>query len=153
MNLILALLMAQATAPAAGSEAEALGTRLARSGTLAALLPMIGKKETEELIAAHPELSAYEQAKLRAAAKRTLDAGSARTMAAFGRAYARQLSVAEMRTLIAQAESAPARKMRRVLPQVMAEAMAALGGADFKRETLATFCRETGKLCPPPAKP
>lgn len=152
MSLLIALLLVQA-APAASSEAEALGARLARGGTLATLLPVIGKKETEELVAAHPELSPADQARLRAAAQRTLDAGSARIMAAFGRSYARHLTAAELRTLVAQTESAPARKLHRVLPQVMAEAMGTLGAIDFKRDTLAAFCHDTGKLCPAPARP
>lgn len=144
--MIAAFLLLQATA-APSAEAEALGLRLARTGTLSALLPTIATKETEEMVAAHPELTPDEQAKLRATAKSRFEAEVAKIDAAFARAYASRLSVDELRTLVAQADSAPAKRLRAVQPSVMAEAVGAMGQMDFKGETLAAFCRDTGKAC------
>jgi hypothetical protein len=146
--MIIALLLVQAAAAAPSPEAEALGLRLARSGTMAAILPLMAQKETDELVAAHPELTPAEQAKLRDTAKTTFAAGAAKVEAAFSRAYAGKLTVPDLRALVAQAESAPAKRLRAVLPGVMAEALATLGAMDFKGETLAAFCRDTGKACP-----
>ena len=56
---LIAIVMTQ-TAPSA--EAEALGVRLAQTGTLAALLPTITAKEREEMVARHPELSDADKA-------------------------------------------------------------------------------------------
>ena len=44
------------TAPAPTAEAEALGRRVADTGTLAALLPLLIARDTEAMIAEHPEL-------------------------------------------------------------------------------------------------
>lgn len=100
--MIVALLL-MAAAPSA--EAEALGARLARTGTLAALLPLMEAKETEELVAQHPELSAEDQATLRATAKDVADRGADRLLAAEGKAYAAALSIADLQVLVAAAES------------------------------------------------
>ncbi|UVO50781.1 hypothetical protein M0208_09710 [Sphingomonas sp. SUN019] len=146
--MIIALLLVQAVAAAPTPEAEALGLRLARSGTMATILPLMAQKETDELVAAHPELTPAEQAKLRDTAKATFATNAAKVDAAFARAYAGKLSVTELRALAEQAESAPAKRLRAVLPTVMAEAMGTLGALNFKGDTLAAFCRDTGKACP-----
>lgn len=141
---------APASAPAAPSaEAEALGVRLARGGSVMALLPLVGAKESEELVAAHPELSPGEKQALREAGRRTLAAGMTRIENAFGRAYARRLSLDELRTLVAQVESPAQVRLRAIQPTAMAEALAAIGTLDFKGDTRAAFCRDTGKLCTP----
>ena len=56
MALILALAMA-ATTPLASPKAEALGVRLARTGTLGTLLPMMAAKDTNELVAEQKALT------------------------------------------------------------------------------------------------
>lgn len=146
--LWMAVVLAGAQVAAPSAAAVALGDRLARTGTLAALLPMMVAKETDELVAAHPELSAAEQAELRRVAKATADMGSAKLFAAEGRQYAELLTEAELRTLVAQAESPEARRLRAAQPHVIAGVMAAMGGMDFKKDALAAFCARTGKGCP-----
>lgn len=144
------LLMLAQAAPTA--ETVALGERLARAGTLAALLPLMAEKETGEMIAAHPELSAADQAALRRTAATTLATASAKLFAAEGRRYAELLSPAELAELVAAAERPAARRLRTVQPQVIAATMAAMDGFDFKRDTMAAFCAQArqsnGKTCP-----
>ena len=72
MNLMIAVMLASATPTA---EAERLGRELAEAGTLAALLPVIQAKETDEVIAAHPGLSDSEKTALRVTAGRVYEQG------------------------------------------------------------------------------
>ncbi len=132
---------------APSAEAEALGRRLAEAGTLGTLLPLIAARETEELIAAYPELGADEQALLRETAGEVAAAGSARIFAAEGRAYAERLSLEDLKALVAFHESAVAARQRAVQPEVIRATMEAVGAIDFKRETMAAFCARTGKGC------
>jgi hypothetical protein len=141
-------LIALALAAAAPStEALALGRQIAEHGTLGSILPLLQRKETEELIAAHPELNAVEQAKLRADAERIYEAGRAKLMRAEGRAWAEQLTLAEMRAVLAYQNSAAGKRYRAVTPTVIGSTMRAVGQIDFKGEVLAAYCKETGKLC------
>lgn len=144
--MLLAFALAQAAAVPT-TDATALGARLARSGSIMALLPMVAQKDTEELVAAHPELSADEQQKLRETAKVTFEAGMTRIETAFGTAYAKRFTEAELRELVALAENPAQRKLREVQPAVMAEALGSLGSLDLKADIAAAFCRDTGKLC------
>ena len=139
------MLMAAVPSP----EAEALGLRLARMGTLAALLPMMEAKETDEMIAEQKGLSADEQATLRATAHAIATAGAERLFTAEGRAYAAQLSTEDLRALVKHAESGAAARMRAAMPKVIAQTMRSAGAIDFKKETLAAFCQNTGKACTP----
>jgi len=146
--LIGALFLAAAAAgPVAGAEAERLGRELAAQGTLAALLPLIAAKETEELVAAHPDLNEPDKAALRETARATYAAGEARLMAATGHAYAQRLTVAELRRLVAFNRTPAARRYRAAMPEAIAATMQAIGPMDFKADTAAAFCRRTGKLC------
>lgn len=129
-------------------EAEALGLRLARNGMLATVAPLLTAKDTEDVIAGHPELSDADRAAFRATAARQSEASIARLDAAFGHAYAERLSVAELTELVAAAERPAARRFRSVMPETMAAAMGAIGKLDFKQDTIAAFCKDTGKLCP-----
>lgn len=142
LTTIAALLAAAPT-----TEAEALGLRLARAGTLATLLPMTARSETEELVKAAPALTPAEQDRLRAIAAETARAGAERIATAMGHAYAERLTLPELRTLVAAAEAPAQRRFRAILPEVMAQAMTTAGGLDFKREVRAAFCRDTGKWC------
>ena len=144
--MIIAMLLL-ATSPSA--EAQALGTRLARTGTLAALLPLMAAKETEELVAQHKELSQAEQGQLRATAQEVATAGAERLFAAEGNAYAANLSVEDLRALVTHSESGAAARMRTAMPKVIAQTMQSAGSIDFKKETLAAFCQRTGKGCTP----
>lgn len=142
--LILAVAL-QAAAPTA--EAEALGRRLAEGGTLGALLPLMIAKDTEDMLTAHPELSAADKDTLRGIAKDQAAKGMERLMTAEGHGFATALSIEDLRTLVAAAESDAAKRQRAALPKVIMATMAAAGGLDFKRETLAAFCARTGKAC------
>lgn len=146
LGLTMWIAMAAAQAPVS-AEAQALGRRLAEAGPLGVLLPMMAAKETEEMVADHPELGEADKAKLRRIAAATAEAGSARLMKAEGDAYAARLSVEEMKALVAFYESPAARRQREVQPAVIAETVQSVGTIDFKGETLAAFCKETGKAC------
>ncbi len=128
-------------------EALSLGRQLAERGTLASLLPLIQAKETDELLAAHPKLSAEEKAAFKATARRVFEAGRERLMDATGRAYAERLSVQDLRTLVAFHNSGAARRFQAATPQAVAATMQSVGKLDFKGDVIAAFCRETGKLC------
>lgn len=154
--MIVAVLLAGAQIPAGGSTAPpptvtptpaaiALGERLARAGTLAALLPVQAAKETDELIAARPTLSPAEQARLRRVARTTLDAGAARLFAVEGRRYAELLTIGELTTLVAAAESPAATKLRAVQPQVIAAVVGSMAGFDFKKEVATAFDAGAGR--------
>ena len=136
-----------AASAAPSPEAEALAVRVARAGSIMALLPLVAQKDTDALVADHPDLSAAEKTRLRATADTTFKAGIARIETAFGRAYAKRFSIPELRVLVAQLESPEQRRLRALQPPVMAEALSAIGELDFKKDTLAAFCRDTGKLC------
>jgi hypothetical protein len=143
--LVAALLLQAATLPPApfpnpSPEAVALGTRLAETGTLASLLPMMAAKETDEMVAQHPDLSAAEQAELRRAAATTLDGGRIKVFAAEGRAYAQRLSVADLRVLVARNGDPVSVRYRAALLPAIAATMGAMEGMDFKKDTLAAFC-------------
>jgi hypothetical protein len=128
-------------------EALSLGRQLAEQGALASLLPLIQAKETDELLAAHPQLSPEERSALEATAKRVFVAGRDRLMDATGRAYAERLSVDDLRTLVAFHNSGAARRFQAATPQAIAATMQSVGKLDFKGDVTAAFCKETGKLC------
>ena len=143
--MILALALA-AAAPT--PEALNLGRHLAERGSLASLLPLIQAKETEELVAAHPELSADEKAALKAVAKRVFETGRSRLMEATGRAYAERLSIQDLRKLVAFHKTGASRRLQAATPQAIAATLQSVGKLDFKGDVTAAFCRQTGKLCP-----
>jgi hypothetical protein len=145
--MVAAMLLVAAQAATPDAEAIALGERLAATGTLAALLPLVEAKETDEVVAAQEGLNAAEQAQLRSVAARTYAGVRGRLFAVQGRRYAELLTVAELRELVAAAESPSARRLGQVMPQAIAAAAGAMDGVDVKRDALAAFCRETGKGC------
>ena len=143
MGLFIAFALA-AAAPTV--EAEQLGRQLAESGTLAAMLPLIQAKETEELLG-QSELTDAEKAALRVTAKRVFEGGRERLMAATGKAYAERLSVKDLRRLVAFERSDAAKRYRGAMPGAISAAMQAVGQMDFKKDVRAAFCKESGKLC------
>jgi hypothetical protein len=144
MMPVLALALVQ-TAPS--PEAEALGKRLAETGTLAAMLPMIVAKDRESLVAEHPELSDSDKTRLRETADEVAKAGIDRLMTATGHAYAATLSIEDLKVLVAFNESEPAIRWRAATPGVIAAAMTDAGDLNFKVETIKAFCAKTGKAC------
>lgn len=133
------------TAPSA--RAEALGRQLAGLGTLAQLGPLMTAKDTEDLVADHPELSAADAATLRATAQAQAQTGLERLLAAEGHAYAQALSEDDLALLVFLESSDAAQRRRAATPGVIAATVKSLGSIDFKAETLAAFCAETGKAC------
>jgi hypothetical protein len=142
---MIAELLLLAAAPTA--EAEALGLRLARAGTLATLLPLMEAKEADELVAQHRDLSPAEQAQLRATAHEVASATAERLLTAEGKAFAANLSIEDLRALVAHAESEAAQRMRAAQPKVIMATMQAAGSVDFKKDVMKAFCAKTGKGC------
>jgi hypothetical protein len=130
------------------AEALALGREMAQAGMLATLLPILEADATEKLVADYPELSDADKAKLRDTAHRTAVEGRAKLLEADGRAYAEQLSVDDLRALVAFSRTDAAKNYRDAMPKIAASTMASAGPMDFKRDVIATYCKETGKLCP-----
>jgi hypothetical protein len=129
-------------------EALALGKEMAETGMLATLLPILEADSTEKLVADFPELSDAEKQKLREVAHRTYLEGRGRLLQADGRAYAEQLSVDDLRALVAFSHTEAAKHYRDAMPKIAASTMAAAGSMDFKKDVAAAYCKETGKLCP-----
>jgi hypothetical protein len=146
--MVVLLLFAAAAAAQPSAEALRLGRQVASSGTLAALLPLMKPQQVEELVAAHPELSAADQTRLRATADRVFVAGSERILDAEGRAYASNLSLADLRAVAAYHRTGAARRMQTALPKIIAATMQSMQALDFKRDVIAAYCKDTGKLCP-----
>lgn len=129
------------------AEADRPGRRLAEHGVLASLLPMMVSQQTEELIAAHPDLSPADRATLRATAATTGKAGIAKALYVSVRAYADALAVADLGKLITAAESPEAMRQRAAQPWIIAATMSELQGMDFKKDAIVAFCNQTGKAC------
>jgi hypothetical protein len=133
--------------PQPDAEAEALGKRLAAAGGLAALIPLVIEKDLADLAGEDPALTPDEKAQLLAIGRARGREGLGRLTDALGHGYATRLSPAELRALVATAESPAARQLRAVEPFVIVGALQALGGLDLKKETAEAFCKQTGKLC------
>ena len=143
----LTLILAQAAASAISPEAQDLGLRLARTSGLAAIAPALVEKDLQELANEDPSLSAEERQRLIDFGRAEARAGLEKIMKAIGSGYARHLSVADLRVLVAHGESPAAARWRTAEPIVIAEAMGALGSMDLKKNVAAAFCREIGKRC------
>lgn len=141
------LILATLLAAAPDAQRLALGTELARNGEVAQMLPAVELQQTDDLLDAHPELSARERITLRRVAHRVAVAGMERLIATEGRAYAERLSLEDLKALTAFARSAPAQRMRRAEEQVAGATLRAMRGYDYKREVMRAFCAETGKGC------
>lgn len=144
ISLVFALAMAASTP---SPEAERLGREIAGKGTLGAMLPLIRAKEIDELVKQHGDLSAADQAKLRATAERVFADGAERLQRAIGHRYAMSLSLGDLRTIAAFYRTPAARHFAEKTPQMIAEGFQAMGKVDFKADATAAYCRETGKLC------
>lgn len=145
--MVALLLMFAAAAAQPSSQAESLGRELADHGTLAALLPLLKAKEIDEILAAHKELSAADQTRLRGTAEKVFDKGREHILSATGHAYAARLSIADLRKLVAFYRTPAAARFQAALPQAIGDTVANMGKMDFKADVLAAYCEETGKLC------
>jgi hypothetical protein len=147
LSAILAGLLASQGAPAPTAEAERLGVRLARNTGIATIAPVLIEKDLTELSAEDPTLTPAERDTLFAIGREGGKTGLEQVVQAIGRAYARRLSVADLRLLVAHAETPAAQRWRRAEPAVIADAAAALGSIDLKARTAARFCEVAKKLC------
>ena len=143
------VLFVAAAVSSAAPEAELLGRQLATAGSLVTLLPAITAKETEEVIAQHPELSVREKTVLRQIGRDVAAGSRARLVDAFGHQYAVTLGIEDLRALVAFEGTAEAQRYRQAMPQVTLKALATLGSMDFKRELEKAFCIQTKRLCGP----
>ena len=144
--MVIILFLAAAVAQPS-TEALRLGRQIAESGTLATLLPLIEEKETEELVASHPELAEKDKSRLRGTARRVYEAGRQRLMQAEAQSYARQLSIEDLRAIASFQRSRAGQRYRSAIPQVIASTIQQIGKMDFKADVLAAYCKDTGKLC------
>ena len=145
MPIVFLAIMAAASVPSA--EAQQLGRKLASQGTIASLLPLMKTRQVEELIAEDKSLDSEEQAKLRAIADRVFDAEAARILAATGDAYARQLALADLRSLTRFNDTPAAARYRVAIPAVVMATIKSMGQLDFKGAVRTAFCAETKRLC------
>ena len=144
--MILLSMMLVAAEPSA--EALALGREMAAVGTLATILPMMEKAETDALVAEDPTLTPAEQKRLRTLAHAAFLESQEKALAADARAYATHLSVEDLRSLVAFSKTDAAKHLRAAMPAIAASTMQDVGTVDFKGGVRTAFCRETGKLCP-----
>lgn len=142
-----------ATAPAAApsAEAEALGRRVAETGTLASLFPMLIAQDTEELVKQHDELDDAGKARLRAVASATAKAAMDRLLGTMGHEYAVRMSLADLKALVAFNEGPAAKAWRAAEPQVIIATKQTIDGFDLKKESWTAYCRSPGVTCPVPA--
>ncbi len=143
LEIMLAAMMA--TAPTPTAEAEALGRRLAAAGALASIAPLLVEKDLADLAGEDPSLTAADRATLLEIGREEGRQGTERLTAALGHAYASRLTVPELKQLVAQNESAAARRLRAIMAPSVAETMAAIGQVDLKKDTVAAFCKRTGR--------
>jgi len=141
------LLLVAAAAAQPSPEALKLGRQLAEGGFLASVLPTLQMKETEEIIAAHPELSGNEKAALRVTSQRVYETGREKLMQAEAESYARRMTLDDLRAVAAFQGSAAGKSYAETRSEVVEDVMPVIGKMDFKGDVAAAFCKETGKLC------
>lgn len=152
--MIFAFLLMATAASAAGptdAEAIALGREVARSSLLATLVPLKTASELDEIIAANPDLTPAEKGELRRIGTEHADALLERVLEVEGRALAANLSVEDLRVLDAFERSTAGRNRRAAMVSIIMTTVAELDGVDYGSGVKASFCRQTGKLCGPPA--
>lgn len=145
--MVTLLLFAAAAAAQPSPEALRLGHILAENGTLGTLLPMLQQKETDELVADHAELTAAQKQALKATARRVYDKERGKLMDVEAWAFAKQLSIADLRVISAFETCSAGQRFRAANPAVIMAVMQSLAGVDYKKDVAAAFCAETGKLC------
>ena len=150
-GLILLLWAGAAVAHRPGAGQAALGRRLAAAGDFNAIIGAMGAAEVERIARETPELSEAERARLREIGRATLAVARIRLLDTVGAIYARHFTAAQLRAIVAFLESPAGRAYTGALPALLPEIAAAMQGRDLAADIRAAFCRETGKLCAPPA--
>ena len=146
--MLSALILFLADAPSAQAIADARA--IAEVGALVTVGDMATAKETEDKLAAHPDLTEAEKATFRAIAGETAAVLRSRAIEAVAQAYLGSLTPAQLAAIAAFTRSDAALAQRAAMPQIMAATMQNLtagGGIDFMGETTKVFCAKTGKLC------
>jgi hypothetical protein len=143
MIVLLVLALAAAT-----PEAEALGLRLAKSAGFSLVEPTSAANDIEELVKTHPELTVAEKDQLRATARRVINQETDKIVTALGHNYTENLSIDDLRALVAVTETVPYQHYRAAMPALASQAVNAASNFDLKGETITAFCGETGKACP-----
>lgn len=133
---------------AASDEAEALGLRLAHTGALSTLMPMVVAGASEEIIGKHPEWSDADKATLRELALAQSVAAAESAYRVLGHHYATALSIADLRALVAFNESPAAAHYRAAEPAAIEAVRSAGAGGDLEGAIAKAMCAKTGKLCP-----
>ncbi len=144
MFILLALAVA-ASSPS--PEAAALGIRLARTSGIVTIAPMMIEKDLDDLSKEDASLTPDQRQHLLEIGHEEEKAAIERLSAALGAAYAKRLSLADLRVLVTQNESAEAVRRRAADPSVIVETMTVVGPLDFKKMTAARMCKERGKFC------
>ena len=147
--LIALLMMAAAPTAAPTAESVRLGREIAATGTLGSMLPLMKEQQIGDMLAAHPELSPADQARLKAIAERQFSAGQEKVLNAEGRNFADSLSIDDLRAVAAYQRSAAATRMRAALPKIIAGTMQSMQGLDVKGDVGKAMCAETKKMCEP----
>ena len=152
--LIATLALALAAASAGNPPAAALemGREIARSGTLATLAPLKTMSDIDALIAESSELTPEHQNLLRRIGEVQAAALLARVIDVEGRAFAANLSVNDMQSIIAFERSPAAERKRAAMAPVIIATFKEFDGFDYLGEVKAEFCQQTGKLCPQPGE-
>ena len=144
---MIAMIFLALAAATPSPEAQQLGRKLADTGLLASILPMMKQKEVEEIVGNAKDLSDAEKTALRSTADRVYEEGRARLLTATGNSYAQSLSVEDLKALVAFEGTDAAKRYRAAMPGAIASTMQAVGQMDFKKDVRAAFCEEKGKLC------
>lgn len=153
--MILLALLLQAASPALpppltatpSPEAVALGRRLADAGTLATLLPIVIENNLAELAAEPGNASPAQRAAIVATGRRMAAARREQLLDGTARAYARYLSIEDLRTLVAAADAPAARRKRAADLPVIVTALQAIQGVDLQADVAAAVCAERKLLC------
>ncbi|WP_298812395.1 hypothetical protein [uncultured Sphingomonas sp.] len=147
--------MAQAMAPVMStpprthhsSEALMLARRLAQTGTLTTIIPLMVEKDLSDLVAEDKTLTPAERAQVQAKGRELARAKTAELIERMAAGYAARLSLADLRQLAAAAASpAAARKRAADLP-ITLSTMQAIGPFDLKKQTAAATCAAYRLLC------
>ncbi|WP_324806407.1 DUF2059 domain-containing protein [Sphingomonas sp. LY29] len=145
MSLFLAM-MAMVAEPS--GEALRLGREVAERGMLMSILPTMQAKETEDLVAEHPDWSDADKAALRATAATVYAETREKLIAADARAYAEHLSIEDLREIAAFARTGASQRMRAAMPKIIISTMAGAGAVDYKGDVRKRLCKERPALCP-----
>lgn len=141
------IVMLYIASAAASAEAERLGRQLAAAGSIEVILPAVTAKETDQVIADHPELTAIDQELLRHTGQKVANEARDKLINAFGHQYALALNVMDLRALVGFNRTRAAQHYRAALPRVTIAGLADIGKLDFKGDLTKAFCAQTGKLC------